>query len=165
VSTAFERERGSRASTRARPSPKNINDADVPPAGRALREVRVSFHHGRCRSSAHRTTASPRLNDSLPEDRMAARGGGFDRWTQQLAEIVELVFRMELRALVARLQADLSRFGDRWAKRQPRAKGRPQTLWHALRSYKLTSRGFCVHRWVLPCGTSVLITWLGPSRA
>jgi hypothetical protein len=46
-----------------------------------------------------------------------------------MADTPELILtateRLELRALVSRLQADLSRFGDRWAKRQPRAKGPP----------------------------------------
>ena len=31
--------------------------------------------------------------------------------------------QLELQVLVAKLQADLARFGDRWARRQPRAKG------------------------------------------
>jgi hypothetical protein len=33
--------------------------------------------------------------------------------------------QLELRVLVTKLQADLARFGDRWARRQPRAKGPP----------------------------------------
>jgi hypothetical protein len=33
--------------------------------------------------------------------------------------------QLELRVLVVKLQADLARFGDRWARRQPRAKGTP----------------------------------------
>jgi hypothetical protein len=33
--------------------------------------------------------------------------------------------QLELRVLVAKLQADLARFGDRWARRQPRAKAPP----------------------------------------
>ena len=33
--------------------------------------------------------------------------------------------QLELRAIVARLEAELSRFGDRWTRRQPRSKGPP----------------------------------------
>ena len=33
--------------------------------------------------------------------------------------------QLELRVLVAKVQADLARFGDRWARRQPRTKGPP----------------------------------------
>jgi hypothetical protein len=31
---------------------------------------------------------------------------------------------LELRTLALRLQTDLARFGDRWARRQPRSRGR-----------------------------------------
>jgi hypothetical protein len=46
--------------------------------------------------------------------------------------------QLELRVLVVKLQADLARFGDRWARRQPRAKGPPPDA--AARLYALQSR-------------------------